>query len=152
MRSSEPRVPICCSDWSACHAGCSAFTLATLASGGQLGGALAPMFAGLLGQYSLRAVFVANCIAYLIARTRWRTGLGAEAAQALVTHGFEALGLNRLIALVHPDNIASQALAKRLGSSLRGPGQLPEPFRDEPIEIWAQTREQWLARRQGVSP
>jgi MFS family permease len=45
----------------------SAFTLSTLASGGQLGGALAPMFAGVLGQYSLRAVFVANCAAYLIA-------------------------------------------------------------------------------------
>jgi DHA1 family multidrug resistance protein-like MFS transporter len=45
----------------------SAFTLSTLVSGGQLGGALAPMFAGLLGQYSLRLVFVANSIAYLIA-------------------------------------------------------------------------------------
>ena len=45
----------------------SAFTLSTLASGGQLGGAIAPMFAGLLGQFSLRAVFLANGVAYLIA-------------------------------------------------------------------------------------
>jgi DHA1 family multidrug resistance protein-like MFS transporter len=44
----------------------SAFTLSTLASGGQLGGAIAPMFAGGLGQFSLRFVFVANGIAYLI--------------------------------------------------------------------------------------
>jgi DHA1 family multidrug resistance protein-like MFS transporter len=45
----------------------SAFTLSTLASGGQLGGAIAPMVAGLLGQFSLRAVFLANSVAYLIA-------------------------------------------------------------------------------------
>jgi MFS family permease len=45
----------------------SAFTLSVVGSGGQLGGALAPMFAGLLGQVSLRAVFLANSVAYLIA-------------------------------------------------------------------------------------
>lgn len=57
-------------------------------------------------------------IAYLIARTHWRRGLGAEAAQALVTHGFETLGLKRLIALVHPDNIASPRTAERAGLHL----------------------------------
>ncbi|HEV3495389.1 MAG TPA: MFS transporter, partial [Actinomycetes bacterium] len=45
----------------------SAFTLSVVASGGQLGGALAPVSAGLLGQFSLRAVFLANAVAYLIA-------------------------------------------------------------------------------------
>ncbi|MBL8908613.1 MAG: GNAT family N-acetyltransferase [Rhizobiales bacterium] len=60
-------------------------------------------------------------IAYLIARTHWRTGLGAEAAHALVTHGFETLGLNRLIALVHPDNIPSAKTAKRAGLYLERP-------------------------------
>ena len=45
----------------------SAFTLSVLASGGLLGGALAPMFAGLIGQFSLRAVFLANGVAYLFA-------------------------------------------------------------------------------------
>ena len=44
----------------------SAFTLSVVASGGQLGGAVAPMFAGALGQFSLRAVFFANAVAYLI--------------------------------------------------------------------------------------
>jgi ribosomal-protein-alanine N-acetyltransferase len=54
-------------------------------------------------------------IAYLIARTHWRQGFGAEAARALVAHGFEMLGLTRLIALVHPDNIASARTAERAG-------------------------------------
>jgi len=54
-------------------------------------------------------------IAYLIARSHWQQGFGAEAARALVAHGFEPLGLTRLIALVHPDNIASARTAERAG-------------------------------------
>jgi [ribosomal protein S5]-alanine N-acetyltransferase len=54
-------------------------------------------------------------IAYLIARSHWRQGFGAEAARALVSHGFETLGLKRLIALVHPDNIASARTAESAG-------------------------------------
>ncbi len=57
-------------------------------------------------------------IAYLIARTHWRKGLGAEAARALVAHGLETLGLNRLIALVHPKNIASAKTAESAGLHL----------------------------------
>lgn len=54
-------------------------------------------------------------LAYLIARTHWRKGFGAEAARALVAHGLETLSLNRLIALVHPDNIASAMTAESAG-------------------------------------
>lgn len=46
-------------------------------------------------------------IAYLIAKPWQRQGLGAEAAQALVQHGFETLGLKRLIALIDPAHAAS---------------------------------------------
>jgi ribosomal-protein-alanine N-acetyltransferase len=54
-------------------------------------------------------------IAYLIARSHWRQGLGGEAARALVEYGFGRLGLNRLIALIHPDNAASAATARAAG-------------------------------------
>lgn len=46
-----------------------------------------------------------------------------------------------------PDNLASQAVARRLGSRLRGPGRLPAPLDMHPIEIWGQTCEEWRARR-----
>ena len=54
-------------------------------------------------------------IAYLVARARWREGFGAEIAKALVRHGFLALGLDRLIALIHPDNVASIRTAQKAG-------------------------------------
>jgi RimJ/RimL family protein N-acetyltransferase len=54
-------------------------------------------------------------IAYLIAKPWQRQGLGAEAARALVRHGFETLGLKRLIALVDPANEASIRIAEKAG-------------------------------------
>jgi RimJ/RimL family protein N-acetyltransferase len=54
-------------------------------------------------------------IAYLIAKPYQRQGLGAEAARALVRHGFETLGLKRLIALIDPENKPSIRTAMRVG-------------------------------------
>jgi MFS family permease len=45
----------------------SGLTLSVLSSSGQLGGALSPMLSGLIGQFTLRAVFLTNSAAYLLA-------------------------------------------------------------------------------------
>jgi RimJ/RimL family protein N-acetyltransferase len=74
-------------------------------------------------------------------------GFATEAGHAAIDWAFETLGWDEVIHSIHPDNVPSQALAQRLGSVLRGPGKLPEPFQDEPIEIWVQTRAQWQARK-----
>ena len=79
----------------------------------------------------------------------WGRGLATEAGAAALDYAFDVLGWAEVIHSIHQDNVASQALARRLGSRNRGPGRLPPPFEDEPIEIWAQTREQWRARRAG---
>ena len=54
-------------------------------------------------------------IAYLLDKRYWNQGLGAEAAQALVRHGFEQLQLPRLIALIDPANQASMRTAEKAG-------------------------------------
>jgi ribosomal-protein-alanine N-acetyltransferase len=54
-------------------------------------------------------------IAYLIAKPFWRLALGAEAAEALIRHGFETLGLTRLIALIDPAHEASIRTAMSAG-------------------------------------
>lgn len=54
-------------------------------------------------------------IAYLLAKDYWRQGLGGEVARALVRHGFEKLGLTRLIALIDPGNDASRRTAMKAG-------------------------------------
>jgi RimJ/RimL family protein N-acetyltransferase len=74
-------------------------------------------------------------------------GYATEAATAAIDWVFEHLGWTEVIHSIHPDNVASQAVAARLGSVNRGCGQMPAPYEAEPIDIWGQSREQWRARR-----
>ncbi len=74
-------------------------------------------------------------------------GYAHEAATAAIDWAFETLGWTDVIHCIDPANTPSQAVARRLGSTLRGPGKLPPPFEHVPIEIWGQTREEWFARR-----
>jgi ribosomal-protein-alanine N-acetyltransferase len=54
-------------------------------------------------------------VAYLLDKRYWRQGLAAEAARALVRHGFEQLRLPRLIALIDGANVASIRTAESAG-------------------------------------
>ena len=54
-------------------------------------------------------------IAYLLAKSHWRLGLGREIAQALVRYAFDVLDLPRLIALIDPGNEASRRTAMAAG-------------------------------------
>ena len=80
-------------------------------------------------------------------RSAWGKGYAHEAAVAAIDWAFDQLGWTEVIHSIAPDNVASQALARRLGSTNRGPGRLPDPFADVPVEIWGQSREQWRARQ-----
>jgi RimJ/RimL family protein N-acetyltransferase len=87
-------------------------------------------------------------VGWAFRRVAWGKGFATEAAVAAIDWAFTHLGWSEVIHSIHPDNRASQALAQRLGSRNRGRGQLPVPHQDVPIEIWAQSREEWFARRE----
>jgi len=57
-------------------------------------------------------------IAYLLDKSFWHQGLATEAAQGILSYGFEKLNLPRLICLIDPENLASQRVAERIGMSL----------------------------------
>ncbi|MBX3689086.1 GNAT family N-acetyltransferase [Dokdonella sp.] len=80
-------------------------------------------------------------------RDAWGKGFAFEAAVATIDWVFDHLGWEEVIHSINPDNRASQALARRLGSVNRGPGRLPPPHEDVRIDLWGQSREDWLARR-----
>jgi RimJ/RimL family protein N-acetyltransferase len=73
-------------------------------------------------------------------------GYAVEAATASIDWVFDHLGWTDVIHCIDPDNTPSQVVAQRLGSLNRGPGRMPAPFQDYPIDIWGQTREAWRAR------
>ena len=80
-------------------------------------------------------------------RSAWGKGYAREAAIAAIDWSFDHLGWTEVIHSIAPANTASQALAARLGSVNRGPGRLPPPNQDSPVDIWGQSREEWRARR-----
>ncbi len=86
-------------------------------------------------------------VGWAIERNQWGRGYAVEAATAAIDWVFDTLGWDEIIHSIVPDNIASQAVATRLGSRLRGIGQLPAPMEMIEIDIWSQTREEWRERR-----
>lgn len=78
-----------------------------------------------------------------LARGAWGKGYAHEGACASIDWAFDHLGWTDVIHSIDPDNLPSQALARRLGSRNRGPGRLPAPYEDSPVDIWGQTREEW---------
>lgn len=82
-----------------------------------------------------------------IVRDAWGKGYATEGAAAAIDWAFDTLDWAEVIHTIAPDNTASQIVARKLGSTLRGPGQLPAPFEHVTVEIWGQSREQWRRRR-----
>lgn len=95
--------------------------------------------AGFLGDCGLTIQLVEGIaeveIAWHVARTRWREGIATEAATAVRDHAFGDLGLRRLIALVRPDNEASQGVARKLGMGV----ERTALFHDLPHLLFAST-------------
>lgn len=75
-------------------------------------------------------------LGYVLARDRWGRGYATEAAAAMRDHARSALGLTRLIALIHRDNGASKRVARKLGMEYERDaefhGRLVELFALEP--------------------
>jgi RimJ/RimL family protein N-acetyltransferase len=85
-------------------------------------------------------------VGWSIARSHWNHGYATEAATAAIRWAFSQLAWTDVIHVIDVGNVASQAVARKLGSRNRGPGRLPAPHDDAVVEIWGQTRAEWQAR------
>lgn len=86
-------------------------------------------------------------IGWTISRDCWGRGYATEGAIAATDWAVDTLGWTDIIHSIAPENVASQQVARKLGSRNRGPGKLPPPLQDSVIDIWGQTSEEWRARR-----
>ena len=82
-----------------------------------------------------------------LARAAWGKGYATEGATAAIEWAFDKLGWSEVIHCIAPDNTPSQAVAQRLGSRPLRRTNLPAPFESMVVDVWGQTREEWLARR-----
>ncbi|HEX4708904.1 GNAT family N-acetyltransferase [Phenylobacterium sp.] len=80
-------------------------------------------------------------------RDVWGKGYATEGATAAMDYAFDVLGWNEAVHTIVRENLASQAVARRLGSTVLRQAVMPPPFEDQTLDVWGQTREQWRARR-----
>jgi RimJ/RimL family protein N-acetyltransferase len=64
-------------------------------------------------------------LVYVIAPAAWRQGFATEAGRAIRDHAVTALGCQRLVALIHPENAASERIAAKLGFRCDGDVRRP---------------------------
>lgn len=71
----------------------------------------------------------------------WGKGLATEGGRASVHHGFRELALDRIIAIVMPENVASRRVIAKLG--MVEVATTVDAERDVALEIHEITRRQW---------
>ncbi|MCP3144522.1 GNAT family N-acetyltransferase [Pyxidicoccus xibeiensis] len=89
-------------------------------------------------------------VGWALIRDAWGKGYATEAATASMDWAFDQLGWTEVIHSIVPENVASQEVARRLGSKLLGPVKMPPPYDNAVTEAWGQSREEWRARRGGT--
>ena len=72
-------------------------------------------FVGLSIPGFLPAVLPAIEVGWRLASDVWGQGLATEGGRAAIEWGFGGLGLDRIISIIDPDNIASLRVAEKLG-------------------------------------
>jgi len=54
-------------------------------------------------------------VGYLLGKPHWGKGLATESAAAGLVFGFDSLGVEKIIGIVHPENFASQKVLEKIG-------------------------------------
>ncbi len=74
-------------------------------------------------------------VGWRLRRDAWGRGFATEGARAAVELGFGALALGEVIALIHPENARSAAVARRLGMEVTS--TVAHPFRAHSLDVHA---------------
>jgi RimJ/RimL family protein N-acetyltransferase len=90
-------------------------------------------------------------IGWGIAREYWGKGYASEGAAAAMDYAFDVLGWDKVIHCIDENNLASQGVAKRLGSRYQRRVKMPVPYDNVPVDAWGQSREEWRRNKWGHS-
>lgn len=88
-------------------------------------------------------------VGWTLGRDHWGHGYATEAARAAIDYAFITLPLERVISIIHPENAASQSVAKRVGESKGERIALEFSGQTYPADLWAITRDAWEKKRRG---
>lgn len=87
-------------------------------------------------------------VGYVLGRPYWNKGLTTEAVRAVLRFGFEAVGLNRIYAVCHVENVASERVMQKVGmvfeGTLREVALVKGGYEDR--KLYAILRSEWTAQ------
>jgi RimJ/RimL family protein N-acetyltransferase len=87
-------------------------------------------------------------IGWTLGKQYWGKGYATEAARAALDYAFTTQAVDRLISCIDANNVASQAVAKRIGETKAERTVLRIGGKEFPVDIWAITRTEWMKRRE----
>ena len=80
-------------------------------------------------------------VGYRFVHEAWGRGFATEAAAPMLERGFELVGLQRIIGVTHPGNLASQRVLMKIGMQDEGWGR----YYDKDLRLFAIERRRWLS-------
>jgi RimJ/RimL family protein N-acetyltransferase len=83
---------------------------------------------------------------WTLARGHWGQGYASEAAEVAISYAFLTQPVERMISCIDPDNVGSQAVARRVGETKGERIGLKIAGKDFPVDIWSITRGEWQRR------
>lgn len=103
---------------------------------------------GTVGFHSWVHGFQRAELGYELETTAQGQGYATEALEAAISYGFGPMGLNRISALVYPDNDASARLLQRMGFRLEGLLEQYALFceRYEDLHMFGLVKQRWMAK------
>jgi RimJ/RimL family protein N-acetyltransferase len=78
-----------------------------------------------------------------IVREHWGKGYASEGAAAAMDYACDVLGWKDVIHCIAEDNLASQGVAKNLGSRNLRRVSMPVPYENIAVDAWGQSSDEW---------
>lgn len=85
-------------------------------------------------------------VGWTLGKPYWGHGYATEAARVAIDYAFLTQDVDRVISLIHADNEASKAVAKRLGESPGVTHDLVIGGKAFATQLWSISREEWRKR------
>ncbi len=85
-------------------------------------------------------------VGWSLDRAFWGQGYATEAAEASLRYAFFTQPVNEVISTIHPENTASQAVARKIGETKGRRMDIPVREHTYTCDIWAITSDAWLKR------
>lgn len=83
-------------------------------------------------------------LGWMLVRAAWGRGYGTEAARAIRDEAFERLGLQSMVVVHHPANLASARIVQKLGMTFERDLVAKDGW---PLRLHRLTRDEWAATR-----